>query len=369
MAKSVLVVDDSVIYRKTLTRLLDKLPQIGTVFQASNGKEAVRMFEKNPTDLVTMDIEMPLMTGLEALPKILDINKEAKVLMISSITKRGASYTIEALSKGAADFITKEQAFGLHDKQAETLGESLEEKIKCLCNDTNTESLTVAKKNTPLVSSPRAKPTLSPVIKTDKVYTPSPVNLLLIGSSTGGPPALQKLLLGMKKKRNYSTVIVQHMPEIFTAQLAQNLSKTTRKNVIEASDGHVLQKDQIVIAAGGKHLLLHRGASGWVCKLTETEPVNSCRPSVDVTFESVSKEMRNKEAVALIMTGMGSDGAAGCKALYDKNIPILTQEKSSCVVYGMPKAVDGLGITTKHATPPFLINEAEKFMMHPEQLS
>jgi len=356
MGTTVLVVDDSVIYRKTLTRFLNKIEEITDIKQASNGKEAVRMYTNKHFDFVTMDVEMPLMNGIEALREIMKINPHAKVLMVSSVTTRGAGYTIDALSIGAVDFITKEQAFGLHEDQADRLENELLKKIRLILK-TPLPPLADAKKD--------VYTSLKPKASRVKDSLKSPVSLLLIGSSTGGPPALTKLLHGMKANRNYATVIVQHMPPVFTEQLAVNLSKACKKDVIEAADGLVLKKDQIVIAKGAVHLKLKKKGHEWVCELSDDEPVLSCKPSVDVTFNSVAKQIISKEVVAMILTGMGSDGANGCQALYDKNIPILTQERSSCVVYGMPKAVDDKNITSVHASPPFLIGEAEKFMMHP----
>ncbi len=356
MGTTALIVDDSVIYRKTLARFLNKVDEISDVVQASNGKEGVRMYREKQIDFVTMDVEMPLMNGIEALTEILKINPHAKVLMISSVTTKGASYTLDALSIGAIDFITKEQAFGLHDDQAERLEGELLKKIQLILKTQLPPSADAKKK---VYTSRSANPSEK------KHLNQSPVNLLLVGSSTGGPPALTKLLHGMKLKRNYATVVVQHMPPVFTAQLAANLSKTCKKDVIEATDGLVLKKDQIVIAPGGVHLKLKKRGHEWICEMSDDEPVNSCKPSVDVTFNSVAKQITSKEVIAMILTGMGADGANGCQALHDKNIPILTQERSSCVVYGMPKAVDEKKITAVHATPPFLIAEAEKFMLHP----
>lgn len=191
------------------------------------------------------------------------------------------------------------------------------------------------------------------------------MNLLLIGSSTGEPQTLQDVFNNMPKKRNYPTVVVQHMPPVFTEQLAKNLARVTGHDVQEARDGVRLRPGNIVIAKGGFHLLLQKDGKDWVCKLDSGLPVNSCRPSVDVTFECVAKQIRGPETVACMLTGMGSDGAEGCRILSERNVPIVNQEASSCVVYGLPRAVDEPGITTVRAKPPFLIHEAEKFMLRP----
>jgi two-component system chemotaxis response regulator CheB len=377
------VVDDSVIYRKAIIKELQGIPEISSIEQASNGKEAVRKYQASPTDLVTLDIEMPLMSGLEVLPEILKINPKAKVMMISSLTVKGASTTMQALQMGATDFITKEQAFGLRDDQKDRLGVTLNEKLAQLIAAQFAGCKSASLKNDEKIRSEpqEKKPFASTVSRTPSAVKSSgsppsladkssknPVSLLLIGSSTGGPQTLHTVFKQMPTRRNYPTVVVQHMPPIFTAQLAANIAKTTGHHCVEASEGLVLEKDMIVIAKGGHHLVLEKNGQEWVCHLTETEPVNSCRPSVDVTFESVAQHINRPEVVATMLTGMGNDGAAGMHALCEKRVPILTQDKASCVVYGMPKAVDDLGITWQHANPTFMISECEKYMLRPEAM-
>ena len=371
MGLSALVVDDSVIYRKAIVRILEASPSISSVRQASNGKEAIRMFQESPADLVTLDIEMPLMTGLEALPHLIKIKPETKVLMVSSLTVKAAAVTMECLQLGATDFITKEQAFGLRDDQEAALGANLREKLALMmsiCKNNTTSRMPLMDLPTsssqtilPLDERANASPTISR-FQAKK----SPVNLLLVGSSTGGPQTLQEVFKQMRPHRHYGVVVVQHMPPVFTAQLAQNLHKVTGHHFVEASEGLVVEKNMIVIAKGGFHLELQKDQGQWRCHLTENEAVNSCRPSVDVTFMSVAQQIRSVEVVAVVLTGMGADGAQGCKALSDKGVNIVTQEKNSCVVYGMPKAVDDLGIASAHAKPTFIIAEVEKYMLTPE---
>jgi two-component system, chemotaxis family, protein-glutamate methylesterase/glutaminase len=225
-----------------------------------------------------------------------------------------------------------------------------------------------------LDSDTNENPTIIPL---DQRVTPTPlaqrfvakknaVNLLLIGSSTGGPQTLQEVFKQMRPKRNYGIVIVQHMPPVFTAQLANNLEKVTGHHFVEASEGLLIEKSMIVIAKGGQHLELIKEQGRWRCHLTNDAPVNSCRPSVDVTFNSAAAQINFPEVVSVMLTGMGADGAQGSKSLSEKGVAIITQEKGSCVVYGMPKAVDDLGITTSHAKPTFIIAEAEKYMLDPE---
>jgi len=369
---SALVVDDSVLYRKSISKKLQSLPEIGEIRQASNGKEALRLFQEKPADLVTLDIEMPLMTGLEVLPKILELRPETKVLMISSLTVRGAEQTMMALSIGAMDYITKEQAFGLTNTQAGVLDDNLEAKLQGLLQGSRGLAA--------IPTTPSEKRSVAPVGVFASPSAPAsaglskrnlskvPVSLLLIGSSTGGPQTLQQVLSNMAPRRSYATVIVQHMPPLFTAQLATNLSRVTRHHCFEADHGVELKAGDVVIAKGGQHLKLEKNGKSWICRLGNGEPVNSCRPSVDVTFLSVAEQLTTPEVVAIMLTGMGADGAKGMQALHGKRVPILTQEASSCVVYGMPKAVDDLGITDVRAKPIFIVNEAEKYMTRPEVL-
>lgn len=344
-----LVVDDSVLYRKAVITALKAIPKITEIVEASNGKEAVKKQSEYKADLITLDIEMPLMSGLEAIPRLLESNSKAYIIMISSLTAKGASKTIEALAAGASDFITKEHSFGISGDQKDILVEEIKSRV---------DSMSVAKKIVAPVKTALKKPN-----------PPAAVELVLVGSSTGGPKALQELLKPLKAKRNYIIVIVQHMPPIFTAQLAENLSKQTGNKVSEATEDMNLKRGDIVIAPGGHHLVLKKVNAKWTCHLNENPPVNSCRPSVDVTFESVSNELRSREAIAMVLTGMGDDGAQGCKKLFDKKILVMTQDQESCTVYGMPRAVDQLGISSIHKPPIFLMDEAEKNMVNPRDLS
>ena len=370
MGISALVVDDSVLYRKTISRKLQGMPEIGEVRQASNGKEALRLFKEKPADLVTLDIEMPLMTGLEALPQILEHCPQTKVLMISSLTVRGAEQTMKALSLGATDYVTKEQAFGLTTTQADALEENLEGKLKGLLQGIVgiAKGSEIVKENSGHggVGSLSSRSDPKNLTLSERNLSKVPVSLMLIGSSTGGPQTLQEVLGNMKKRRNYATVIVQHMPPLFTAQLAANLKRVTGHKCFEASEGVELGPGDIAIAKGGQHLKLEKNGKNWICHLDDGEPINSCRPSVDVTFFSVAEQLKTPEVVAMMLTGMGGDGAKGMMKLHQKRVPILNQEASSCVVYGMPKAVDDLGITDVRAKPIFIVNEAEKFMTRPE---
>jgi two-component system chemotaxis response regulator CheB len=359
-----LVVDDSVLYRRAIVAALKSIPKITEIIEASNGKEAVRKQQEVKADLITLDIEMPLMSGIEAIPELLKANSKSYILMVSSLTLKGASKTIEALNAGASDFITKEHAFGLAANQKNILMEEIKARVESM---SVASKQTLRKQNTKAISSSSVNQPEKGMHK--KTISPTKVELVLVGSSTGGPKALQDLFKPMKTKRNYAIVIVQHMPPIFTAQLAENLTKQCGHQVKEAKEGMVLSRNDIVIAPGGHHLVLEKKNAKWICHLNEDPPVNSCRPSVDVTFESVSEQLRSREAIAMVLTGMGDDGARGCKKLFDKKVLIMTQDKESCTVYGMPRAVDKLEISSVHKAPIFLMEEAEKNMVNPRDLS
>jgi len=364
----VLVVDDSVLYRRAIIKALNEIPAVTEINEASNGKEAARKFEENPADLVTLDIEMPLMNGIDTIPHLLKANPKAYILMISSLTQKGATKTIDALNAGASDFLTKEHAFGLSEDHKNILVDEIKERINYLTpeklNETKVSKVVKSTQTTTKVASKAVeiKPKSSDVQQ-------SPVSIVLVGSSTGGPKALQNLLKPIDKNRNYAIVIVQHMPPIFTAQLADNLTRQTGHKVVEATEGMQVTKGDIVIAPGGVHLELKKSHTKWICALTEDPPVNSCRPSVDVTFMSVARQMRQKEVLGIMLTGMGEDGAQGCLKLYEQETIILTQDKNSCTVYGMPRAVDELNISTSSLAPIFLIKHAEKYMITPRDLS
>lgn len=350
MPEEVMVVDDSILFKKALIKIIDELPGVEVVGSAGNGKEAIRNFEKKPVDIVTLDLEMPLMSGLEVIPELLKIKKDVKIIMISSVTQTGASETLKALSLGAKDFITKAQSFGIDEDQKTYLTRTLKEKFSVL----------LAGKTTPrakAVNELDPKPVMASKVDAE---------LLLIGISTGGPEALNDFFKHMKEHRNYITVIVQHMPPIFTEQLAKSLMSVAKRSVVEARQNLSCKKGDVVIAAGGKHLKMKRVEKGmWSCQLDESPAVNFCRPSVDVTFESVSKELKRNEAVACIMTGIGSDGLKGCKSLAAKNVPILTQSLESCAADGMPKSIVQAGLSCAQATPTFLAGKAESFMLNP----
>ncbi len=366
MNKRVLVVDDSLLCRKKISAVINEIPGFEVVETAHHGKEALAILQKGTNiDVVTLDIEMPIMDGITTLREIVKFNRSISVIMVSSLSQTGAKTTLDALMIGARDFVTKQSTSSSAAGTTDTFASGIQRALKSL------PQISSLPMPTGLASRPSTPPALAnnPKHTQGAKHPPATaIELLLVGSSTGGPNALCELFTSMKTQRNYITVIVQHMPPIFTDQLAKNLSRQTNHSLREASDKEFLKKGDIVIAPGGRHLELVRDPNGWQCKLNNKDPVNFCRPSVDVTFDSVAAQLKHREAVAIILTGMGADGAAGCQKLHAKGVPILTQERHSCIVYGMPKAVDELGMSCVSTQPTFLIAEAEKFMIQPQKI-
>lgn len=349
----VLVVDDSIIYRQYLIKIIQSIVGINDIVEARDENEALAYQKEKPADIITLDVEIPKMDGAHCIRKLLNECNKPFILMISLITAESARKTIEAMNHGAIDFITKNR--NPYDQ------EDLNSKYTLGIKSKLTEIVLNRTKNKPYDKNKGLhfrKCNNHQKKKTD-------VELVLVGSSTGGPKALKDLLKPLKEDRNYAIIIIQHMPPIFTSQLARNLSKQTDLIVEEVTHRRKVKKGDILIAKGGYHLLLKRKDREWFCHLNEDPPVKSCKPSIDVAFKSVTDQIRYREAIAIILTGMGDDGLNGSIGLYNKGIPILTQDEDSCVVYGMPKAVNESEIRTITSSPPKLMNEAHKLMLKP----
>jgi two-component system chemotaxis response regulator CheB len=320
----VLLVDDSAVIRKVLGDLLAEDPAIEVVGTAPNGKVALEKIATLKPDIVTLDIEMPEMNGLEAVRKIRDRGDRLPIIMCSSLTAEGASHTLEALSLGASDYVTKPSSHGVNTR--EVVGDELIRKIKALVDPRETP--VVLKANQPSRAS--ASPS-------------NPIKIVAIGVSTGGPNALMDLLPRFPTDFSAPIVIVQHMPALFTKMLAERLNDATKIPASEAVHGEEISPGRIYIAPGGFHLEVKRLLGRNVFALNEGEPENSCRPAVDVLFRSVAKTYRD-QALGVVLTGMGSDGLKGAQAIKDAGGVILVQDRESSAVWGMPGAIVDAGI-------------------------
>jgi two-component system, chemotaxis family, protein-glutamate methylesterase/glutaminase len=318
----VLVVDDSRVMTRILTRILAKDPTIQVVGAAFNGKEALEKIESLKPDVVTLDVDMPVMDGIETLKHIMATDP-IPVIMVSTLTRDHAAITMEALDIGACDFVTKDFANSLlSEKEEELLG-----KVK-----------DVARKRVRLLLRgllPGSRPVSHVEQSCDDISQKRAI--VSIGASTGGPPALQFILSNLPKTFPIPIVIAQHMPRLFTQSFAERLNGLSKLTVKEAEDKEELRAGTVLIAPGDTHLALRRkGRQVTVQLLNDVKYIY--RPSVDLLMSSTALAYE-AHAIGLILTGMGTDGVAGFKEMKEKGAYVIAQDEETSVVYGMPKAV------------------------------
>jgi len=338
----VLVVDDASIFRRIISEALACIPGVEVVGTAANGKLAVARLAELKPDLITLDIEMPEMNGLEVLKAIRDLACDTSVIMLSSRTVRGGEMTIRALEAGAFDFITKPEE-GSPQKNLAHLRDSLLPMIQALHR--RREIRSILKVKTPNLSAPAASKPRSLSHGSDPMKPPelmkarsrSAPPIVLIGVSTGGPTALADLLPAFPPKIGAPVFIVQHMPPMFTEALAKRLQTKCAVTVKEAQDGEIAQNDWVYLAPGGRHMKLSPGkGTEIIIRITDDPPENACRPSVDFLFRSVASHFPGR-SIAVVLTGMGNDGTEGMRLLKRGGAFTLAQDEASCVVFGMPK--------------------------------
>lgn len=327
----VLVVDDSVVIRKLVTDVLSGDAAIEVAATAPNGRIALAKIPQVNPDLVTLDIEMPEMNGLETMAAIHKTYPRLPVIMFSTLTERGAAVTLDALSMGASDYVTKPANVGSASAGMQRVRDELIPKIKALC-----VKMPSVKSFGSSVTKPSLLPKRSlPACDKGRTTSKQPVEIVAIGVSTGGPNALAVLLPQLAAEFPVPVVIVQHMPPIFTRFLADRLATLSSIRVFEGAEGQVLRPAQAWVAPGDYHMVLKR--SGVVVKLQlhKGQKENSCRPSVDVLFRSVA-EVYGPHTLAVVMTGMGNDGLRGCEDIHAAGGQIVVQDEDSSVVWGMP---------------------------------
>jgi len=325
----VLVVDDSALMRKLIPQMLEREPSIEVVGTAMDGTFCLKKIEELRPHVITLDLQMPGMNGIDTLKEIMRRNP-LPVIVVSSHSTEGASVTFKALGLGAFDFVTKPQDASTH--MAETANELIA-KIKAAANCKVVRPGSVRK--------------VTPVEKISAGKSAPPASkLVAIGISTGGPQALEYLLAQLPADFPGAIVVVQHMPEGFTDMFARRLDELCSLRVKEAQSGDALQAGRVLICPGSRHIKVKRLGMGDIVVLNEDERVNGHRPSVDVLFNSVAEEFGSK-SVAVIMTGMGDDGAEGLGAIKKAGGMTIAQNEESCVVYGMPKAAIERGYATR----------------------
>ncbi len=329
----VMVVDDSAVVRGFIVRLLEAEPGIDVVATCGNGQMAVQHAARTALDVIILDVEMPVMDGLSAVPNILAVNPSVRIVMASTLTQRNAGVSLEALQKGAADYLPKPTTSGIStngDFRRELIA-----KVTALGRSAPRRVVDLAAK--PAVRTPqRAAIAL-------RAAAPSRPQLLLIGSSTGGPQALMTLLAALPPAVNVPILIAQHMPATFTAILAQHLARASGRPCAEAVHGAPLRAGSIVLAPGDFHMEVARDGTAHVVRLTQSPPENFCRPSVDPLFRSAAR-LFGGDACAIMLTGMGSDGLAGTRQLAAAGAPVIAQDEASSVVWGMPGAIAQAGL-------------------------
>lgn len=329
----VLIVDDSVVMRSQIKSSLDGIEFIEVVGTANNGKIALQKLEQTTADAIILDMEMPELNGIETIKIIRQKKIPIRILVFSAHTSSGSSATLEALSAGADDFIAKPSGPDLSIENAvEKIREQILPKLKQFIKLDEGFS-----KNKILNQETNFNSTINKTYpkKDLSVFLPA---VLVIGSSTGGPPALEEVLKNLLKPLRIPIVIAQHMPPIFTASLARRLQEITGITCSEAKNNEQLLPNKIYIAPGDFHLTLYKENGMVFTKLDQTLPRNSVRPSVDPLFETASK-IYGPQTLAIVLTGMGEDGLVGSKAVKENSGGVLIQNKESCVVFGMPGAI------------------------------
>ncbi|MBC7103438.1 MAG: chemotaxis response regulator protein-glutamate methylesterase [Parvibaculum sp.] len=334
-----MVVDDSAVARGIVTRTLQEEAGIKVVASVPNGLMALKAIEKQEIDIVILDIEMPELDGLAALPRLLEMQPDLKVIMVSSASQRDADISLKTMAMGAADYVAKPKA-GLGG--ADGFRTELLNKVRAHGAST---SEAPRKKSETAQPRPEAKVQVkSPATVTRaarKLFRP---DAIAIGSSTGGPQALAEVLKNIDPALRQPILVTQHMPATFTALLAEHMTRYSGRLAAEARDGELLEEERIYIAPGGKHMLVEpRAAGGVILRLDDGPPENSCKPAVDPMLRSLARHFKER-LLAVILTGMGSDGLKGCRTVLEEGGRVLAQDRESSVVWGMPGAVAQAGI-------------------------
>lgn len=340
----VLVTDDSVVVRKLVSQALSEDPDIEVIGTAANGRIALSKARQLKPDLITMDIEMPEMDGITAVRALRSEGYRGPIIMCSTLTERGAAATLDALAAGASDYVAKPSNTGSIEKSMQVMTAELVPKVHALVPRFPRHSSPVASRRRHLSADSGSRPRLR-----ERIGAPLPIELVVIGSSTGGPSALASVIGGLTVRPRVPVVVVQHMPPVFTRQLAERLDKMGPADVVEGHEGQVLRAGTVTIAPGGLHMEVRSEAGLGVIRLNESPPVNYCRPSVDVMFKSAVKSYRGG-ILGVILTGMGADGADGAGEIVKVGGTMLAQDQATSVVWGMPGAVAEAGYA--HAILP-----------------
>ena len=371
---SVMICDDSALMRNLIGRIITEIDGFEIAGKAENGQVCLSMIEEKKPDVILLDVEMPVMNGIEFLKKRLELGLDIPVIMLSSVTTEGAAVTMQCLELGATDFISKPggssvtlkisdvstsivdfvASYGrvhacMHGKQVPDAEYFIQQaKLK------EAERFVIQKKGEEAAK--KATESVTKILPSDRFMAPrkkepviikperegGKIEVIAIGISTGGPNALREMFKDLDKDIKQPILVVQHMPAGFTNEFAQSLDNICPLEVTEAKDGEPLMGGHIYIAPGGKHIMVEHRAISNVIRTTEEPPRNGHRPSADVLFESIAKVYENR-SLGVIMTGMGRDGAVEITEMRKKGAWTLGQDEKSCIVYGMPKVAWEMG--------------------------
>lgn len=347
----VLVVDDSAYMRYSISQYLSECPELQVVGTARDGKEALELIPKFDPDVVTLDVEMPHLDGLSTLRQIMQ-RFPRPVVMLSSMTREGAVETIQALTLGAVDFVTKP---GSNTNIKQVMQEASQKIIRAAGARIKTTSLPM-----PMQSAAVAVGAAPAVPTVEKRVTPHQRNdpIVLIGTSTGGPRALNELIPALPANLPAAVVVVQHMPAGFTHSLAERLNTLSKLKVKEAEPGDRLAIGQVLLAPGGFHMIFDANMQ---VALNQNPTVHGVRPAVDVTLISLIQRF-GKSVIAAILTGMGSDGTNGASLLHSMGGKVITEHESTCVVWGMPRSVTEAGASDLAVPLPEIAGQIERLV-------
>ncbi len=346
---SVLVVDDSALMRNLISKIIEATPGLSVADKAMNGVFALQKIPRCDPDVIVLDIEMPEMNGIEFLKERKRLGLDIPVIILSSVAKEGAQVTIEALSLGASDFITKPS--GSVSSDIHTVAGELSRLLLAY----GTQHQRRKGKTPPRYEfeAPERMFAPAPLLEERAAERargeppkpsrqPGPLEAIAIGISTGGPNALREVFAKIDADLQQPVLVVQHMPPGFTEEFAKSLDRICPLDVKEAADGDILRPGRVLIAPGDKHIVVERRPLGVVARLSDAPPENGHRPSADILFASVARIYGNR-VMGVIMTGMGRDGARELGTIYKEGGLTLGQDEASCIVYGMPKVAFELG--------------------------
>ena len=337
MPINVLLVDDSAVIRGLMSKALSVNPNIIIAGSAYNGSQAITLANQLKPDVIVLDIEMPVMDGITALPELVRVSPNSKIIMSSALTERNAAVSLQALSLGAADYLTKPTS--QNGSGSDDFHRELTNKILAL-GMSNTTLRPALLPTDPSLQPAKPVKKMYPQLAAGETLNPAGVKALAIASSTGGPQALSELLAKLKGTlKNVPIFITQHMPATFTMILAEQLSKTSERPCHEAKNGEIALAGHVYIAPGNFHMVMSKNTQNEIAiSLNQEAQENFCRPSADPMLRSLSA-IYGKHLAVVVLTGMGQDGLEGAKEVVKNGGSVIAQDEATCVVYGMPRAV------------------------------